>query len=325
MRRMWTGLRGVAVLAMALAAQIGSGVAHAADLNVVVTIKPIHSIVTAVMEGVATPTLLIDGMASPHTYSLKPSDTRALTAARVVFRVSDGLEPFMSKITRSLPKTVQIVELEKAPGLTLYKLRSGGTFERHDHGGKKDKRGHAHDHGHSHADDNNAIDGHIWLDPANAARIATHIADVLAKAHPDGAERFKANAAAFGGRMETLGDEVAARMKPLADSAFIVFHDAYRYYEERFGLSAAGSVTVSPEIAPSAKRLTALRQKIAELKAVCVFAEPQFEPRLVVSITEGTNARRGTLDPNGAAIPAGASHYEALLRAMANDFENCLK
>ncbi len=294
---------------------------RATELNVVATIKPIHSIASTVMEGVAEPRLLIDGMASPHTYSLKPSDTRALAAAQIVFRVSDGLEPFMSRVARSLPKTVQVVELEKVPGLTLYKMRSGGTFETHDHGGKKGK----HSHSHKHADDKNATDSHIWLDPANAARIAIHMAEVLAKAHPEGAERFKSNAAAFGRRMDTLGDEVAARMKPLADSAFIVFHDAYQYFEERFGLGAAGSVTVSPEVAPSARRLTALRQKIASLKAVCVFAEPQFEPKLVVSITEGTSARRGTLDPNGAAIPAGPAHYEALVRAMAADFESCLK
>jgi zinc transport system substrate-binding protein len=309
--------------AAAVLVALVSAPSRAADLNVVATIKPIHSIAAAVMEGVAEPHLLIDGMASPHTYSLKPSDTRVLNAANVVFRVSDGLEPFMGKVARSLPKKVQVVELEKAPGLVLYKMRGGGTFETHSHGGKKGK--HSHAHSHNHADDKNATDSHIWLDPANAARIAAHMADVLAKAHPAGADRFKANAAAFGQRMVALGDEIAARMKPFGDSAFIVFHDAYQYFEERFGLDAAGSVTVSPEVAPSAKRLTALRRKIADLKAVCVFAEPQFEPKLVVSITEGTKARRGTLDPNGAAIPAGPGHYEALLRAMAADFEACLK
>ncbi len=321
MRRVWAWVRlfaGASVLVV-----LANAPARAAELKVVATIKPIHSIAAAVMDGVAEPHLLIDGMASPHTYSLKPSDTRVLNAANVVFRVSDGLEPFMSKVARSLPKTVQVVELEKAPGLVLYKMRSGGTFETHSYSDNKGKRGHGH--GHEHADGKNATDSHIWLDPANAARIATHMADVLAKAHPQGADRFKANAADFEQRMVALGDEIAARMKPFGDSAFIVFHDAYQYFEERFGLDAAGSVTVSPEVAPSAKRLTALRRKIADLKAVCVFAEPQFEPKLVVSITEGTNARRGTLDPNGAAIPAGPAHYEVLLKAMARDFEACLK
>jgi zinc transport system substrate-binding protein len=314
MRRsgVWKGLLlAAAVLAPPVAP------ARAADLNVVATIKPIHSIAAAVMDGVAAPRLLIDGMASPHTYSLKPSDSKALAAATVVFRVSDGLEPFMSRVVRSLPKSVTVVELEKAPGLVLYKMRGGGTFESHDHGEGKSK--------HTHAHAKNATDSHVWLDPANAARIAAHMAAVLAKAHPEGADRFKANADAFARRMETLGEEIAARMKPLNGAAFIVFHDAYQYFEERFGISAAGSVTISPDIAPSAKRLTALRRKIAGLKAVCVFAEPQFEPKLVETIAEGTSARRGTLDPTGAAIPAGPGQYEALIRAMASDFETCLK
>ena len=132
MRRAWFGMRGLAALVMTLAAEAGLGAAWASDLNVVATIKPIHSIVAAVMDGVATPTLLVDGAASPHTFSLKPSDAKALAAARVVFRVSDGLEPFMGKVVKSLPKSVEVVVLEKVPGLTLHRIRSGGTFEAHD-------------------------------------------------------------------------------------------------------------------------------------------------------------------------------------------------
>lgn len=298
-----------------------SGSVRANDLNVIATIKPVHSIVSAVMAGVAEPKLLIDGAASPHTFSLKPSDAKALAAAHVVIRVSEGLEPFTIKMIRSLPKSVQVVTLEKTPGLTLLKMRTGGTFEDHDHG-QGDKHKHGHKHGH---DDKSAIDGHLHLDPANAVIIATHLADVLGKVHPAGTDRFKANAEAFGREMSALTAEIEARTKPLAGRAFIVFHDAYQYFERRFGLKATGSVTVSPDVAPSAKRLSALRGKIGRLKAVCVFSEPQFEPRLVTTITEKTAARRGVLDPLGVSIPAGTGHYAALLRKMAADLDECLK
>jgi zinc transport system substrate-binding protein len=304
----------------ALGLVLASGPAHADDLNVVATIKPVHSIAASVMAGVGEPKLLIDGAASPHTFTLKPSDAKALSAARVVFRVSDGLEPFMIKVARSLPKSVEVVTLEKVPGLTLLEMRSGGAFEEDDHAHEKSgKHSHSHDHG------KNAIDGHLYLDPANAALIAAHMAVVLSKAHPAAAERFKANAEAFGRDMNALRTELEARTKPLAGRPFIVFHDAYQYFERRFGLEAAGSVTVSPDIAPSARRLSALRRKIGALKAVCVFSEPQFEPRLVATITEKTDARRGVLDPLGVAIPAGAAHYPALLRNLAAGLESCLK
>ncbi|MFN3745190.1 MAG: zinc ABC transporter substrate-binding protein [Hyphomicrobiaceae bacterium] len=307
---------------VALGLAFTGNAARADDLNVVATIKPIHSIAAAVMAGVAEPKLLIDGAASPHTFSLKPSDAKALAAARVVFRVSDGLEPFMIKVIKSLPKTVQVVTLQEAPGLTLHKMRSGGTFEDHDHGhnqGKRDK------HGHSHGHDKSAVDGHIWLDPANAATLAVRMAEVLGKAHPAGADRFKANAEAFGREVAALSAELEAKTKPLTGKPFVVFHDAYQYFERRFGLEAAGSVTVSPDVAPSARRLSALRRKINELKAVCVFSEPQFEPRLIVTITEKTKAKRGVLDPLGVSIPAGPAHYATLLRNLAADFESCLK
>lgn len=306
----------------ALAFALGSGSARADDLRVAATIKPIHSIAAAVMAGVAEPKLLIDGAASPHTFSLKPSDAKRLAASRVVFRVSDGLEPFMIKVMRSLPKSVQVVTLEKTPGLTLYPMRTGGTFEADDHGHGK---GGKHKHDHAHADDKNATDGHLFLDPANATLIATYMADVLGKAHPAGADRFKANAEAFGREMSALLTELETKTKPLAGRPFIVFHDAYQYFERRFGLEAAGSVTVSPDVAPSARRLSALRRKIGELKAICVFSEPQFEPRLVATITEKTDARRGVLDPLGVSIPAGPSQYPTLLRNLAADLEACLK
>jgi zinc transport system substrate-binding protein len=301
---------------------LASGSARASDLKVVATVKPIHSVVAAVMDGVATPTLLVDGAASPHTFTLKPSDARALAAARVVFRVSDGVEPFMGKVVKSLPKSVRVVVLEKVPGLTLHTIRSGGTFEAHD-----DDAGGKHGHGHHHAHDKSGAgtDGHIWLDPTNAALIASHVAGVLGETHPAGAARFKSNAETFARDIAALTTELSSRLAPLADRPFIVFHDAYQYFEKRFGLAAAGSVTVSPDLAPSVKRLTALRAKIGRLKAACVFAEPQFEPRQVATITENTTARRGVLDPLGASIPAGSGHYAALLRKMAGDFADCLQ
>lgn len=313
----WMWALGVLVLVVA-----GSP-ARADKLNVVATIKPVHAIASAIMAGVAEPHLLIDGTASPHTFTLKPSDIKALAAARVVFHVSPALEPFMIKVVSSLPKTVEVVPLEKVPGLTLLDMRSGGTFEDHDRAGGKHGK-HKHAHVHSHDDSKNAVDGHLYLDPTNAALMAAHMADVLGKAEPASADRFKANAQAFGREMSALTTELEARMKLLAERPFIVFHDAYQYFENRFGLAAAGSVTVSPDIAPSARRLTALRQRIGELKAVCVFSEPQFEPRLVATITEQTDARRGVLDPLGVSIAPGSAHYPALLRKLAADFEACL-
>jgi len=319
MRLKWFGMRGPAALIAALAAQAWLGAAWARDLNVVATIKPIHSIVASVMQGVAKPTLLVDGAASPHTFSLKPSDARALAAARVVFRVSDAIDPFMSKVAKSLPKSVEVVVLDKAPGLTLHRIRRGGPFEVDDEGTSGGHHGHAHD------KSGLGIDGHIWLDPSNAALIAFHVADVLGKAQPDAAARFKSNADALARDLATLTPELSERLSPLAGRSFVVFHDAYQYFEKRFGLHAAGSVTVSPDLAPSVMRLSALRTKIGRLKAACVFAEPQFEPRLIVTITENTTAKRGVVDPLGASIPAGVGHYPALLRKMAADFAQCLE
>lgn len=305
----------------------GACQAAAADLKVVVTVKPIHSLVAAVMAGAGEPKLLIDGNRSPHTFVLKPSDTKALHTADVVLRVSDTLEPFMIKVLKSLPKTVRVVTLAEVPDLTLYAMRMGGTFEEHAHEKGGSHAGHSHGksgHNHGKGQEEKGQDGHIWLDPANAKLMATHIAAVLATEAPEHADRFKTNAAALSVKLDALSAELERDLKPLAGKSYVVFHDAYQYLEQRYGLAPVGSVTISPDIASSAKRLTELRRKISGLKATCVFAEPQFEPKLVGTVVEGTNARKGTLDPEGATIPAGPDLYFTLMRALAANLKACL-
>lgn len=292
-----------------------------ADVPVVATIKPIHSLAAAVMAGAGSPALLIDGAGSPHTFALKPSDARALQSARVVLRVSDRLEVFLNRVVKSLPSTTIVVAMDTAPGIKLLSMRSAGTFESHTHGPRK-AGSHSAKHDHDHGEE--GIDAHMWLDPENAKAIAHYIAHTLAAADPDKAARYRSNAAQLATRLDALSTELARDVASVGDKPFVVFHDAYQYFERRFGLAAIGSVTISPDNAPSAKRLTALRRKITQLKAQCIFAEPQFEPKLVATVAEGTGARVGTLDPLGAAIPSGPELYEMLMRSLASSLRSCL-
>lgn len=325
MRQFWLGSV-LTTAAIALAAHAG----HAADLKVVVTTKPVHALAAAVMAGVAEPKLLIDGAGSPHTFTLKPSDAKLVNEAQVLLRVSEGLEPFTIKMVAALPKSVRVVTLAGAPGLTLLPQREGGPFEAHEHGkAKGPAQKHSHDHAHAHGSGSTAkaadgIDGHLWLDPGNAKTMAVHMAEELAAVAPEHAQALRKNASELAQRIDQLDAELGEMLKPIAGKSYIVFHDAYQYLERRYGLTPAGSVTVNPDVPPSAKRLTELRRKIASLKAACVFAEPQFTPKVIDTIVEGTSARRGTLDPLGAGIPAGPGHYFAMMKAMASDLRACL-
>jgi zinc transport system substrate-binding protein len=270
------------------------------------------------MDGLGKPALIVEGAASPHTFSLKPSAAKAIASADVFVRISESIEPFTTKVVRTLPKSVEVVTLAETEGLTLHDRRRGATFEQHDHG---------HGHGHSHDDDDEAKggkDGHVWLDPDNAKRMVDRIAAVLsakAAAHKD---KFEANATAAKAEIDQVTSEVAARMKPLAGRPFVVFHDATQYFERRFGLQAAGTITVSPDIQPSAKRLIAVRKRLKATEAVCVFSEPLFPERIVASVTEGTTARAGLLDPEALKLEPGPGLYAALMRSMAAGFEGCL-
>ncbi|AXS41274.1 zinc ABC transporter substrate-binding protein ZnuA [Breoghania sp. L-A4] len=289
--------------------------ASAADPAVLASIKPIHSLVASVMQGVGEPAIIVDGAASPHTYSLKPSQARDLQNAAVVFWVGHELEAFLEKPLESLATDAAIVELMDTDGLTRLAFREGGAFEAHADEGEHEEKD---DHG------NDETDPHIWLDPHNAKVLAQAIEEALARADPENAIKYEANADALMVRLDDLTTEVEIMLAPVREKPFVVFHDGYHYFENRFGLQAAGSVTVSPDAIPGAARVVEIRHKIEETEATCVFAEPQFEPKLISVVTEGTEARSGTLDPLGATIANGPDLYFTLIRQMAKSLGDCL-
>nr|WP_295837034.1 zinc ABC transporter substrate-binding protein ZnuA [uncultured Azospirillum sp.] len=293
--------------------------------KVVVTIKPIHSLVASVMHGVGEPTLLVRGGASPHSYTMKPSDAKALSAADLVVWVGPELEGFLEKpLQANAPKATRLTLMD-LKNLTLLQAREGGAWEPHDHGHEHhDHKDHAHK-GHNHEDhDHEELNSHIWLDPANARAIVTATADALAAKDPADAEAYRTNADRTLQALDALDAELKATLAPVKDKPFVVFHDAYQYFEARYDLSAVGSITVSPDRRPSAKRLSAIRAKIAGLNAACVFSEPQFEPTLVRTVVEGTKAKTGVLDPEGADLPEGETLYPTLMRNLAASLRGCL-
>ncbi|MCZ7469537.1 MULTISPECIES: zinc ABC transporter substrate-binding protein ZnuA [Rhizobium/Agrobacterium group] len=319
----------IPLMASVAIAAAASGATAAPD--VVVSIKPIHSLVAAIMRGVGEPQLIVEGAASPHTYNLRPSNARKLEKADVVFWVGPGLEAFLEKPLEALASKATVVELEDAKGLEKLPFREGGPFEAHDHG----EEGHedhadgeaAHDHGHDHGDHDHghgAYDTHLWLDPANAKAMAQTIETALIAADAGNAATYQANTKKLIDDLDALDTELAETVKPIKDKPFIVFHDAYQYFEHRYGVKTAGSITVSPETLPGADRVKQMQEKVRQLGATCVFAEPQFEPKLISVITEGTAAKSATLDPEAATLEPGPDLYFKLMRGIAGSLKDCL-
>lgn len=313
-------MKSILALFLASVAMAGSSNAMAAP-NVVVSIKPIHSLVAAIMQGVGEPQLIVDGGASPHTFSLKPSNAKAIEGADIVFWVGHGLEAFLEKPLESLASKAEVVELDDAPGLEKLKFREGGPFEAHDHG--DEEAGHDHvEEGHDH--DHGEYDMHLWLDPLNAKATAAEIEKTLLAADPANAAAYQENARKLMENLDALNTEITTTIAPIKDKPFVVFHDAYQYFEHRYGVKTAGSITVSPETMPGAERVKQIHAKVTELGATCVFAEPQFEPKLVRVVTEGTKAKSGTLDPEAATLNAGPDLYFQLMRGIATSLKDCL-
>ena len=285
-----------------------------ADVKVVTSIKPVHSLVSAVMAGVGEPSLLVKGAGSPHTYALKPSQAQQLQDAELVFWMSHDLEAFLENSIENIATNAKSVPLMEAHGLTKLPFREGGAFDSHDHDDHDDHDEHAH-HGE---------DPHVWLDPVNAKAMVHEIEEALVEADPSNASAYEANAKALMSRIDDLVAEIDAELEPVKGRGYVVFHDAYQYFEKRFGVSAVGSITVSPEVLPGAERVAQIQDKVRDLGATCVFSEPQFEPKLVATVTENTKAGTGVLDPLGTSINDGPDLYFTLIRNMAGSLKDCL-
>lgn len=291
--------------------------AAAAVPDVVVSIKPLHSLAARVMAGVGEPTLLVAGGASLHSFSLKPSQAAALEAAELVVWVGPNLETFLHDPLDSLAGKATVIEAMALPGMKLLPTRSGGTWEPH----RQDEEA-AGEEEHDHEE--GGIDGHLFLDIGNAVVLTDAIAASLRQLDPDHADQYAANAAALRADLQALDGELRDQLAPIADRPFVVFHDAYQYFEARYALSAVGSITVSPEQSPGARRLSEIRDKIETLHALCVFTEPGFEPRLLETVVAGGGVRSAALDPEGIALTPGPELYLELLRGLAQSVSDCL-
>ena len=296
-----------------------------AEISVVTSIKPLHSLTSYIMEGVGEPELIIDGVASPHNFQIKPSHAKMLQNADLVIWIGEDLESFLPTALKSIPKDAVVFELLDQSGLKKLKFREKNIFEGHDdhghdeHAKKEDDHDdHGHDdHGHGHG----SFDPHIWLDPANAKVIVKKITNQLSKIDKDNASTYKANSKKVIKDLDGLIKEVKNEINK--DASFVVFHDAYQYFEKRFGLNVIGALTVNPDVMPGAEQLSEIREVIEHEKAKCIFSEPQFNPNIINSIGSDTGVKTGILDPLGANINKGKGMYFQLIKDMSNSLKDC--
>ena len=283
--------------------------------RVIASIMPIHSIVSAVMGKTGTPELLLPGRLSEHTSSFTAAQLSALGQADLVFIAGKGLEFKLGQISGSeAVGGKNFIALSEAPGVKTHAIREGGSWETDSHESAEVAS----------AAGVLTFDPHVWLDPENATAMATAVAGELAKADPANAGAYETNARNFATTIDATAAGIASSLAPVRNKPFIVFHDAYQYFEKYFGLNAVGSISDVSAASPSAQRLKEIRDRLAQTKAVCVFREPQFDTKFVDTVIEGSTARSGILDPVGAELAPGPAAYVELLRNLATNLKSCL-
>jgi len=288
-----------------------------AEIKVVTSIKPIHSLASYLMDGVGKPDLIVDGYSSPHNFALKPSHAKMLQDADLIFWVGEDLENFLEKPLNSIAKKAEKIELIEIKGLKKLKFRERNVFDEHDHGYKEDDHDdHGHE-GHAHGE----YDPHIWLDPMNAKVILNEMAEHLIENDQKNASKYKDNLKKSNKDLDKLIKNVKSELNK--DFKSIVFHDAYQYFEKRFNVNILGAFTVNTDVMPGAEQLAEIREIIEHDKVSCVFSEPQFNPAIINAVAKDMNINTGILDPLGATLNPGKDLYFDLIGNMSKSFKGC--
>ncbi|MEH8158878.1 zinc ABC transporter substrate-binding protein ZnuA [Aeromonas veronii] len=290
-------------------------------IEVLTTIKPLGFIAAAITDGVSEPKVLLPTGASPHDFSLRPSDIRNINSAGLVVWVGPELEGFMAKPLANHPHALALTQVE---GMPLFNYATQDSHDSHDH----DDHDHAahehgdHDEGHE-GHHHEGVDPHIWLGPTQAKVIAKAIASELGKLDPANQARYDANLAAFDTKVDAKDKVIAGQMKAVNEKGYFVFHEAYGYWERHYGMSSKGHFTVSPERRPGAKTLVDIRKALEEKQASCIYAEPQFSPAVIESVARNTGAKVLLLDEVGELVPLGPDGYPQFMQQLADAFAQC--
>ncbi|MCI9877939.1 zinc ABC transporter substrate-binding protein [Pseudomonas atacamensis] len=282
-----------------------------AEVKVLTSIKPLQLIAAAVQDGVAIPEVLLPPGASPHNYALRPSDVRKVQSVDLLYWIGPDMEGFLPRVLggRSLPS----VAVQDLPGL---KLRHFGA-DNHSHAEEADEHDHDHRPG--------SLDAHLWLSPVNARVIADKMAADLSAADPANAQRYQSNAKAFDARLDVLDQRLKKRLANVEGKPYFVFHEAFDYFEDAYGLKHAGVFAVAAEVQPGAQHVAAMRKRLQEVGKTCVFSEPPLRPRLAETLVAGLPVKLAELDALGGYTPATAQGYEQVLEKLGNDLAGCLE
>lgn len=282
-----------------------------AEVRVLASIKPLQLIAAAVQDGVADPEVLLPPGASPHNYALRPSDVRKVQSVDLLYWIGPDMEGFLPRVLkgRSLPS----VAVQDLPGM---KLRH---FAEDSHSHAEDADEHDHDHRPG------TLDAHLWLSPVNARVIATRMAADLSAADPANAARYQNNLKAFSERLDAMDARLKTRLAGIAGKPYFVFHEAFDYFEDAYGLKHAGVFSVAAEVQPGAQHVAAMRARLQQVGKTCVFSEPPLRPRLAETLVAGLPVKLAELDALGGYTPATAQGYEQVLEKLGNDLAGCLE
>lgn len=300
-------LAGIAVLT----GPLGRCVRAEEPPTIVVSIKPIHSLVAAIMAGVGKPELIVTDAVPADAYSLKPSDAAILAHARLIFWIGPMAEKLLAQPLAEPGGGAELVQLADARGVNLLPVHSGKAWEH----AASDTPADA---------DTPPFDGHLWLDPKNARAMAAVIAAKLTAIDPANAGRYTANAAGLYRRLDALDAALERKLAPLRGKPFLVFNDAFQYLTRRYGLAALGSIDVDPQAPPDPVRLEEIHHMIRVAGAHCVFGGPDSPPSLIQAVTEETDAHGGSLDPDGLSPLPGPELYFTLMDGIADALAACL-
>ena len=312
------------ILATSILSTALLGATFTAQATVVTSIKPLGFIASSIADGVTDTEIIVPTGASPHDYNLKPSDVQKLKSAELIFWIGKDVDAFLEKSIHQVDQQ-NVLAIADITGVKELLTKS-----EHHHHDEHESHEHSHDHahdGHHHEVDENGltINWHVWYSPEISKLAAAQLADKLAEKYPSQKAKITENLANFNRTLDEQSAKIKGQLAAYQDKGFYVFHDAYGYFNDAYGLKQTGAFTINPLVAPGAQTLAHIKEEIEAHKVSCIFAEPQFTPKVIDTLSKNTGVHVGRLDPIGDGISLGKNAYGNFMQFTADSYAECLR
>ena len=289
----------------------------ASKLNVVSTIKPVHSIVVALAGDLVNHSQIVPDFSSPHDYSFRPSDIRKIKHADIIFQIDENMEAILQPALALKAKETPLVSLVDEAEIKLLPMIQKGSKDSANIENNEEKKHQGHHHGN--------VNYHVWTSAKNTLLMAQAIKKALAKKDPKHAGQYQENLEQFTRSLQSTDQQISQQLKGLDNKPYIVFHNSWPYFAKDYNLQEPRAISLHEGVSLDVKTLINIRKTIKMDKVGCVFSGSEVNPKQLAVLIENLPVKTSEIDVLQRHYPLTKKTTTDWFKGIAQKVKTCLE